>query len=158
ITIPEVILSHIVVQLVVLVIQTAIMMFVLFVLFDNPLIGSIPWSLTLLLSIGLAGMCYGFMVAILCDTDTAATFMGLGTFFPLAMLSGMIWPLEGMHWILRSVGWALPLTLPTEAFRGISARNWPVTHPTVYKGFLSSLVLKLISPLLVCHDIACTKP
>ncbi|KAI5701007.1 hypothetical protein M8J75_005216 [Diaphorina citri] len=117
ITIPEVILSHIVVQLVVLVIQTAIMMFVLFVLFDNPLIGSIPWSLTLLLSIGLAGMCYGFMVAILC----------------------MIWPLEGMHWILRSVGWALPLTLPTEAFRGISARNWPVTHPTVYKGFLSSL-------------------
>ncbi|KAI5730321.1 hypothetical protein M8J76_012397 [Diaphorina citri] len=139
ITIPEVILSHIVVQLVVLVIQTAIMMFVLFVLFDNPLIGSIPWSLTLLLSIGLAGMCYGFMVAILCDTDTAATFMGLGTFFPLAMLSGMIWPLEGMHWILRSVGWALPLTLPTEAFRGISARNWPVTHPTVYKGFLSSL-------------------
>ncbi|KAL1445882.1 hypothetical protein WDU94_003553 [Cyamophila willieti] len=65
--------------------------------------------------------------------------MGLGTFFPLAMLSGMIWPLEGMHWILRSVGWALPLTLPTEAFRGISARNWPITHPTVYKGFFSSL-------------------
>uniref|UniRef100_A0A8D9E369 ABC transporter G family member 20 n=1 Tax=Cacopsylla melanoneura TaxID=428564 RepID=A0A8D9E369_9HEMI len=139
ITIPEVILSHIVVQLVILAVQTAIMIFVLFVLFDNPLIGSIPWALTLLLTIGLAGMCYGFMVAIMCDTDTAATFMGLGTFFPLAMLSGMIWPLEGMHWILRSVGWALPLTLPTEAFRGISARDWPITHPTVYKGFFSSL-------------------
>lgn len=28
------------------------------------------------------------MVSVMCDTDTAATFMGLGSFFPLAMLSG----------------------------------------------------------------------
>lgn len=80
----------------------------------------------------------GFMVAVFCNTDTSATFMGLGSFFPLAMLSGMIWPLEGMHWILRSVGWILPITLSTESFRALSARDWSITHPTVYKGFLSA--------------------
>lgn len=34
-------------------------------------------------------ICYiGFMVSVICDTETAATFMGIGSFFPLAMLSG----------------------------------------------------------------------
>lgn len=51
----------------------------------------------------------------------------------------MMWPLEGMHWILRSVGWILPITLSTETFRALSARAWTITHPTVYKGFFSSL-------------------
>jgi len=80
----------------------------------------------------------GFMVSVFCNTDTSATFMGLGSFFPLAMLSGMIWPLEGMHYVLRSIGWILPITLSTESFRALSARDWSITHPTVYKGFLSA--------------------
>lgn len=37
------------------------------------------------------------MVSVLCDTDTAATFMGLGSFFPLAMLSGK-------HWLISVIG------------------------------------------------------
>lgn len=138
VTVLEVIISHMVVQFIVLSAQTTLMMLVLFVLFDNPLIGNLAWIVCLLLLIGTNGMCYGFMVSVLCDTDTAATFMGLGSFFPLAMLSGMMWPLEGMHWILRSVGWILPITLSTEAFRSLSARDWPISHPTVYKGFCSS--------------------
>lgn len=138
VTVLEVVISHIIVQFIVLFIQTTLMIIVLFVIFDNPLVGNLGWTLSLLWLTGTSGMCYGFMVSVMCDTDTAATFMGLGSFFPLAMLSGMMWPLEGMHWILRSVGWALPLTLPTEAFRAMSARGWMITHPTVYKGFFSS--------------------
>ncbi|KAK7574524.1 hypothetical protein V9T40_011715 [Parthenolecanium corni] len=135
----EVVLSHMVVQFIVLSMQTTLMMLVLFVLYDNPLKGSLVWILLMLFLTGASGMCYGFMVSVMCDTDTAATFMGLGSFFPLAMLSGMMWPLEGMHWILRSVGWILPITLSTETFRALSARAWTISHPTVYKGFFSSL-------------------
>lgn len=51
----------------------------------------------------------------------------------------MVWPMEGMHYLLQKVGWLLPLTLSTESFRAISARNWPITHPSVYKGFASQL-------------------
>ncbi|XP_065216092.1 ABC transporter G family member 20-like isoform X2 [Planococcus citri] len=138
VTILEVVISHMVVQFIVISIQTTLMMLVLFVLYDNPLAGSLLWILLLLFLTGTSGMCYGFMVAVMCNTDTAATFMGLGSFFPLAMLSGMMWPLEGMHWILRSIGWILPITLSTETFRALSARAWTITHPTVYKGFFSS--------------------
>ncbi|VVC28742.1 AAA+ ATPase domain,P-loop containing nucleoside triphosphate hydrolase,ABC transporter-like,ABC-2 [Cinara cedri] len=138
VTVTEVLLSHIVVQYIVLSVQTALMMLVLFVFFDNPMVGSLVWTLSLLFLTGTSGMCYGFMVSVFCNTDTSATFMGLGSFFPLAMLSGMIWPLEGMHWLLRSIGWILPITLSTESFRALSARDWSITHPTVYKGFLSA--------------------
>lgn len=31
----------------------------------------------------------GYFVSAVCDTDQAATYMGLGSFFPLAMLSGL---------------------------------------------------------------------
>jgi len=138
-TIMEMLITHVFVQLVVLSIQTLLMMVVCFVIFDNPMIGSLSLLLVLLLFIGMSGMCYGFMVSVFCDSDMAATFMGLGSFFPLAMLSGMMWPMEGMHYVLKSIGWLLPLTLSTEAFRGISARAWGITHPSVYLGFLSCL-------------------
>jgi len=59
VTVTEVILSHIVVQYIVLSVQTALMMLVLFVFFDNPMVGSLVWSLSLLFLTGTSGMCYG---------------------------------------------------------------------------------------------------
>lgn len=139
ITVYELITAHVFVQSIVLAIQTLSMMIILFVIFDNPMIGSIPLILALLALIGLNGMTYGLMCAVICDSDMAATLMGLGSFFPLVLLSGMVWPMEGMHYLLQKVGWLLPLTLSTESFRAISARNWPITHPSVYKGFASQV-------------------
>jgi len=59
-------------------------------------------------------------------------------------LSGMMWPAEGMHVILRTIGWALPLTQATTAMRCILARGWGITSAEVYRGFLSSSVWLLI--------------
>ncbi len=55
----EVVISHMVVQFIVLSIQTTLMMLVLFVLYDNPLKGSLMWILLLLFLTGASGMCYG---------------------------------------------------------------------------------------------------
>lgn len=59
VTVTEVLLSHIVVQYIVLSVQTALMMLVLFVFFDNPMVGSLVWTLSLLFLTGTSGMCYG---------------------------------------------------------------------------------------------------
>ncbi|XP_075228584.1 ABC transporter G family member 23-like [Lycorma delicatula] len=139
ITVYELIIAHVFVASIVLIIQTISMMIILFVLFDNPMVGSVTLISGLLTLIGMNGMAYGLMCAVICDSDMAATLMGLGSFFPLVLLSGMVWPMEGMHYLLQGVGWLLPLTLSTESFRAISARNWPITHPSVYKGFASQV-------------------
>ncbi|RZF48692.1 hypothetical protein LSTR_LSTR011179 [Laodelphax striatellus] len=138
-TMIELMTSHIFVQFLLLALQTAIMMVILFVIFDNPLVGSISLALALLALVGVNGMCYGFMCAVICDSEIAATLMGLGSFFPLVLLSGMVWPMEGMHYVLRWMGWLLPLTLSTESFRAISARDWPFSHPSVWRGFVSQV-------------------
>lgn len=51
----------------------------------------------------------------------------------------MLWPYEGMHWILRSVGWLLPITLPCESLRAISIKGKTIFYPAVYKGFFTSI-------------------
>lgn len=55
----ELIAAHVLVQSIVLALQTLSMMIILFVIFDNPMIGSIPLILGLLALIGLNGMTYG---------------------------------------------------------------------------------------------------
>ncbi|KAL1131056.1 hypothetical protein AAG570_012293 [Ranatra chinensis] len=137
ITLLETLVSHVLIQFTVLLVQTVIMMLVMFVMFDNPFHGSFILCSLLLFLIGVNGTCYGIFVGMFCHTDQSALYMGLGSFFPLAMLSGMIWPREGMHALLRSIAFLLPLTLTTESMRSILIRSWGITHPIVYNGFIS---------------------
>ncbi len=80
------------------------------------------------------------LVSALTDSDREATFVALGSFFPFIVLSGMIWPIEGMHYALRRMGWALPLTLATTSLRSIMGRGWTIDQPAVYLGFVSTTV------------------
>lgn len=54
--------------------------------------------------------------------------------------AGIIWPIEGMHKLLRGFSYFLPLTLSTESLRSIMARGWALYQPTVYIGFISTLI------------------
>lgn len=58
-------------------------------------------------------------------------------------LKGMVWPQEGMHPILKTVGLFLPLSLSTESIRALTARGWDIHHRTVYIGFISSCLWML---------------
>lgn len=66
------------------------------------------------------------------------------TFF----FSGALWPLEGMHWIIRSISPLLPITRCAEAFRALSVKGWPLSNSTVYQGFFSSFVWSCIFLLI----------
>ncbi|XP_054276037.1 ABC transporter G family member 20-like [Macrosteles quadrilineatus] len=136
----EIVLAHSLIQFVVLLIQTSAMLLVMYKVFDSPFIGDFYWTTGLLLLQGVCGMCYGFLVSVVAETMTTASFMGMGSFFPLCLTSGMVWPQEGMHPVLRSVGWLLPLSLSTESIRSLTARGWTIHHRSVYYGYISTLI------------------
>ena len=50
--------------------------------------------------------------------------LALGSFYRNLLLSGIIWPLEGMPQVLRYLSYILPQTFACEAMRGILSRGW----------------------------------
>ena len=50
---------------------------------------------------GICGMAFGLLVSALCDNEQDAIQLALGSFYPNLLLSGIIWPLEGMPMYLR---------------------------------------------------------
>lgn len=70
--------------------------------------------------------------------------MAMGSFLPIVMLCGIIWPIEGMFPGLKYFAFLLPLTLSTECLRSITQRGWSIDEPTVYTGFISIGIWVLI--------------
>ena len=72
----------------------------------------------------------------LCDNEQDAIQLALGSFYPNLLLSGIIWPLEGMLPELRYISYILPQTYACEAMRGMLSRGWGIVWPQVYTGYL----------------------
>lgn len=75
----------------------------------------------------------------LCDEETSAIHLALGSFYPNLLLSGVLWPMEGMPVFLRYISYFLPQTYAVESLRNIFARGWGIERPEVYWGFLISI-------------------
>lgn len=86
----------------------------------------------------------GFVVSSACENERTATYMAMGSFLPIVMLCGIIWPIEGMYPGLRYVAIFLPLTKSTECLRSITQRGWSINRPEVYEGFISTGVWVMI--------------
>ncbi|KAK3921154.1 ABC transporter G family member 20 [Frankliniella fusca] len=140
VTMREIMWSHIVIQNFMMILQTIIVLVGFFVVLQITQDGPLFWVVLLCVLQGFCGMCCGMLVSALTDSDREATFVALGSFFPFIVLSGMIWPIEGMHYALRRCGWALPLTLATTSLRYMMTRGWGPSYPEVWYGFLSSIV------------------
>lgn len=134
----EQLMAHVVSQFFVMVIQTAIVIVFAFYVFHVTLEGSLVTAIILTLLTGLAGMCFGFIISIVCDTERTATYLALGSFLPIIMLCGIVWPIEAMHKVLKIISFFLPLTKSTESIRSILARGWNWDSPSVYEGFIAT--------------------
>lgn len=134
----EILFSHVIVQMLVMIAQSVMVLILAFLVFDLTMKGPIGWVIILTIITGLCGMTFGFVVSCLCDTDRTATYLALGSFLPMVMLCGIIWPIEGMHMILQWISYVLPLTLSTESLRSMLQRGWSIASPTVYSGFIST--------------------
>ncbi|XP_022827411.1 ABC transporter G family member 20 [Spodoptera litura] len=133
----EILFSHVLVQMLVMMLQSGMVLLLGFLVFGLTIKGPVGWVICLTLMTGLCGMTFGFVVSTICDTDRTATYLALGSFLPMVMLCGIIWPIEGMHVILQWISYFLPLTLSTEGLRSMLQRGWSVNSPTVYAGFIS---------------------
>ena len=62
--------------------------------------------------------------------------MALGIFNINILLSGVIWPKEGMHVLLRKAIYYLPQSYAIDSMNSIFARGWGIERPEIYFGFL----------------------
>lgn len=54
--------------------------------------------------------------------------------------TGIMWPLEAMHPVLKSITIFLPLTMSVDSLRSMTAKNWGFSYPIVRQGFISILI------------------
>ena len=90
----------------------------------------------------------GLTISAVSTDEKTAIMAALSTFYFQFLLSGIIWPLEGMPNIIRVISYFLPQTLPIIAFRDIILKGWGLRYFHVYIGFLCSIAWILIFLLL----------
>ncbi|XP_039314799.1 ABC transporter G family member 23 isoform X2 [Solenopsis invicta] len=136
----EILFSHVVTQFVVMCGQTALVLIFMILVFGVECKGDIGWVIILTILQGLCGMCFGFVISAICELERNAIQLALGSFYPTLLLSGVIWPVEGMPTILRYISQGLPLTMATTALRSMLTRGWSITEPNVYNGYISTII------------------
>lgn len=144
--------SQLLTQLCVLLVQVFLLMFCVFPLFKIPYHGEFLFILLLTILQSVCGMSYGLLVSSVSLSENMATMLALGTFYPNLLLSGTVWPTEAMHDYMRYFSYFLPQTLPIEAMRYMITRGWGPSHPQVQLGFLVTfiwIVIFLLSATLV---------
>ncbi|GAB0090644.1 ABC transporter G family member 23 [Sergentomyia squamirostris] len=136
----EILFSHVVTQFVVMCGQTALVLIFMLCVFEVNNNGEIFFVILMTLLQGLCGMCFGFVISAVCELERNAIQLALGSFYPTLLLSGVIWPIEGMPDVLRFISKGLPLTLATSSLRSILSRGWSIDETDVYLGFISTIV------------------
>lgn len=136
----EILFGLVLTQFVVMIGQTLMVLIFGFSVFQITCEGNIIWVSILTLLTGLSGMCFGFVIAIICVNERSATYVAMGSFLPVVMLCGIIWPIEGMHPILQKISSVLPLTKSTESMRFMLARGWDLSRSSVYYGFIATFI------------------
>uniref|UniRef100_A0A336MEP9 CSON012244 protein n=1 Tax=Culicoides sonorensis TaxID=179676 RepID=A0A336MEP9_CULSO len=145
----EMLLAHIITQTLVMLIQCMEIIFLAGVVFGTANNGNDFTVIFLLMLLGFAGMCFGLFISIFCDSHTMANFMATGSFYPMIILCGIMWPLEGMPEILRYFAYLLPFTIPSISVRNVLTKGWSFTHPTVLMGYVTTLSW-IVGLLLLC--------
>ncbi|KAK0182407.1 hypothetical protein PV327_000549 [Microctonus hyperodae] len=136
----EILFSHVVTQFVVMCGQTALVLIFMILVFGVECNGDIGWVIILTILQGLCGMCFGFVISAICELERNAIQLALGSFYPTLLLSGVIWPVEGMPTVLRVISHGLPLTMATTSLRSMLTRGWSISEPDVYDGFISTII------------------
>lgn len=136
VTTAEILTSHILTQMVVIVIQVAVTSIGAFVQYNLECRGSLIAIILLIYFNSICGMCYGFLVSVMCTSHTVANFIATGSFYPVILLCGCVWPIEGMPKVLQWLSLAMPTTMPAIAMRNILVKGYNFGEPQVYSGFL----------------------
>ncbi|XP_031844822.1 ABC transporter G family member 20 [Nomia melanderi] len=146
VTTGEILITHLITQMMVVVIKVTTTLCVCFFQFEMECKGSLTAAMWLALLGGICGMSYGFFISVMCTNHALVNYAAVGSFYPLILLSGLMWPVEGMPKLLRWISLSLPLTLPGISLRGVLEKGRTFYDPEVYHGFmvLSAWILGFI--------------
>jgi len=84
-------------------------------------------------------MSLGLVIAAMSDSEATAVMLAVSIFFPIFLVSGIIWPLQAIPWWARWVSFGLSSTWAAEALRDIISRGWGLSYFDVWMGFILSL-------------------
>ncbi|XP_050422274.1 ABC transporter G family member 23-like isoform X2 [Adelges cooleyi] len=156
VTFEELLFSMFCLQTFVHIIQSAIAMFMMFTVFDNPILMENFWSVVAIVMLtGYQGMFAGILAAAFSNSYTMATHINMGTNVLFTCLCGLIWPMEGAHPVLRAFNKYLPLSASSETIGNLALRGWSIKHPAVQRGFVlnSFWIIAFAVPLLFFNSM-----
>lgn len=84
----EYILSHVLTQTMVVVLQTFSVLMIAFLIFEIPNRGSILWVSVLIVMQGVCGMAYGILISAITKEENFTLILCMGSMFPQFLLSG----------------------------------------------------------------------
>ncbi|XP_076631467.1 ABC transporter G family member 20 [Colletes latitarsis] len=147
VTTSEILITHFISQMIVILLQAAVALCVCFLQSDVEVKGSGFPVVGLTILAGICGMSYGFLISVLCTSHTLVNYVSVGSFYPLILLCGLLWPVEGMPKVLKWLSLSLPVTIPGTSLRGVMEKGKSINEPEVYTGFLvlSGWILGLTS-------------
>ncbi|KAI9558879.1 ABC protein [Daphnia sinensis] len=143
----EILISNLTSQFTTMVGQTALIFLGMLLIFKVPCNGNLALAVLITLLQGIVGMCFGLLIAVVCDNMNGVIFLTAANFLPVFIMGGILWPIEGLSFYLRNAVYCLPSTSAIEALRSVMTRGWGLEKAVVYGGVLVSLAW--ISGLLV---------
>ena len=84
----EYILSHVITQTVVVILQTFSVLLIAFFIFEIPNVGSVFWISVLIVMQGVCGMSYGVLISAIAKEESFTLAACMGSMFPQFLLSG----------------------------------------------------------------------
>ncbi|XP_063959480.1 ABC transporter G family member 20-like isoform X2 [Lytechinus pictus] len=150
----EVTIAHVSTQFLVISVQIAVVLIFTFIVFNMTNEGNIFLIVLMCMLQGLCGMSFGLLISSVCDTEAGAVQAALGSFYPILLLSGIIWPIQAIPYPLYYISLALPQTYAAESLRAIMSKGWGVDHFEVWIGYVITTawwVIPLALSALILH-------
>lgn len=109
-------------------IQLGVIMSAAFVIFDVPMVGSLPLLLALIGIFIMANLAVGFTFSTIAKNQLQAMQMTFFFFLPSILLSGFMFPFRAMPMWAQTIGEILPLTHFLRIVRGILLKGNSMSH------------------------------
>lgn len=132
----RILFSHLVTYSLILLIQAILLLLMFFSVYAIPYAGSMTLIGALVISQSLCGMSFGLFVSTVADSENTATMLSLGVFYPMLLISGTMWPVDGMHVLFKYISLFLPITIPILSLKSLMIRGYGLTHWDVANGFI----------------------
>lgn len=139
ITASQIIIAHTLNRMMFMIAQAFLLLFMTVYLFNIPSNGPMLAAILLLMSQNVAGVGYGMLLSAVFKKTHEAAVVAIGTIFFIFIISGVLWPVEGIGLWLRWFSYSLPCTIPNDTLRSILSRGIGFTDLQYWKGIGVSL-------------------